>query len=216
MSQQQETFKPVDNNVPVLEGTTTESIASGTASDNSPTFNPPTLQEQEQKQEQQPKESKFVTQIKEVIVNISQDHYNKIVESLKKDQLRFEYVDGSGNIKVDLKQYVPMTIGQNKKVGKVLKRERLAREDISSFITHDEGALSLEEIKKKYSDIFDEDVDESDLRNDPTLNEIISNYSVAQKAKIYWGIESIENYTLNDLIMIIALYESRNGLGTPS
>lgn len=213
MSQQQETFKPVDNNVPVLEGTT-PTIASGTASDNSPTFNPPPAAA-DQAQEA-PKESKFVTQIKEVIVNISQEHYNKIVDSLKKDQLRFEYVDGSGNIKVDLKQYVPMTIGQNKKVGKVLKRERLAREDISSFITHDEGALTLEEIKKKYPDIFDEDVDESDLRNDPTLNEIISNYSVAQKAKIYWGIESIENYTLNDLIMIIALYESRNGLGTPS
>ena len=185
-------------------------IESGTASD-SPTFNPPA-----QVQQEAPKESKFVKEIKEVIVNISQEHYNKIIDSLKKDQLRFEYVDNSGNIKVDLKQYVPMTIGQNKKVGKVIKRERIARQDISSFLANDEGALTLEEIKKKYADIFDEDVDESDLKTPETLGEIISNYSVAQKAKIYWGIESIENYTLNDLIMIIALYESRNGLGNPS
>src|SRR5687768_15780315 len=133
MSQHQETtFKPVDNNnnVPsVLDQGTTNTIPSGTASSSSdsPTFNPPpvvvpattTVNQQQQGQAEEPQQqSKFVTQVKEVIINISQDHYNKIIDSLKKDQLRFEYIDNSGNIKVGLKSYVPMTIGQNKKVGK--------------------------------------------------------------------------------------------------
>lgn len=207
LKQQESTFKEPESQV----------ISSGTATDttitDSPTFNPPTAPQQLVEQQ---KESPFIKEVKEVILNISQDHYNKIIEQLKKDQLRFEFIDNSGNIKQDLKTYVPMTIGQNKKVGKVLKRERLVREDVNAFLEKSEGALSVEQIKQKYNDVFDDDLDETDLSNKETFNEIISNYSVAQKAKIYWGIESIENYTLNDLILIIALYESRNGLGTPS
>lgn len=214
-TKQETTFKEIEN-IPVPAASPSSPndnnnpIASGTASDDSPTFNPPVPVQQA------PKESPFVTQVKEIIVNISQDHYNKIIEGLKKDILRFEYLDKTGSIKVDNKTYVPMTIGQNKKVGKVLKKERLIREDISQFVTKQEGALTVEQILKKYPDVFDEDTDENDLKNNMSLNEIIGNYSVAQKANIYWGIEDIENYTLNDLVMIIALYESRNGFNPSS
>jgi hypothetical protein len=216
MSEQQSTFKEPET--PVIQNT--ESIQSGTATDENSTFNPPpTTNVQAEQQQQVPvvqEQSKFVKDVKEIIVNISQEHYNKIIEGLKKDTLRFEYVSNAGEIKVDTKPYIPMTIGQNKKVGKVVKKERLVREDIRAFIAGEEGALNAEEIKKKYDDIFDSDVDEDDLRNATTVAEILGNYSVAKKASIYWGIENIENYTLNDIVMIIALYESRNGYNPSS
>ena len=146
-----------------------------------------------------------------MIVNISQDSYNQILKSFKDGTLRFEYVDNSGHVKQDNRSYVPMTIGQNKKALKVSKKVRLLTQDIQAFRNNEEGALTVEELIKKYPDILEEDIDENDLKNQLTLNEIMGTYITAQKAKIYWNIEDIENYTAQNLVILTSLYESRNG-----
>jgi len=212
--QQQSTFKEPET-VPTQETVLPpSSSASSTVEQESPTFNPPQqapAQQQQQQQQDQPQESQFIKDAKEMIVNISQDSYNQILKSFKDGTLRFEYVDNSGHVKQDNRSYVPMTIGQNKKALKVSKKVRLLTQDIQAFRNNEEGALTVEELIKKYPDILEEDIDENDLKNQLTLNEIMGTFITAQKAKIYWNIEDIENYTAQNLVILTSLYESRNG-----
>jgi len=203
--QQQSTFKEPET-VPTQETVLPpSSSASSTVEQESPTFNPP------QQAPVQQQESQFIKDAKEMIVTISQDSYNLILKSFKDGTLRFEYVDNSGHVKQDNRSYVPMTIGQNKKALKVSKKVRLLTQDIQAFRNNEEGALTVEELIKKYPDILEEDIDENDLKNQLTLNEIMGTYITAQKAKIYWNIEDIENYTAQNLVILTSLYESRNG-----
>jgi len=196
------TIKQIEKESQLIKGPTVEE-------QQSPTFNPPPAPVQQPQPQIQ--ESQFVRDAKEMIVSISQDSYTKILESFKKDTLRFEYVNKDGETKLDNKPYVPMTIGQNKKALKVQKKVRLITEDIRAFRNGEEGALTVAELIKKYPDILEEDTDENDIRNQTTLNEIMGTYITAQKAKIYWGIDDIENYTAQNLVIITSLYESRNG-----
>jgi len=203
--QQQSTFKEPET-VPTQETVLPpSSSASSTVEQESPTFNPP------QQAPVQQQESQFIKDAKEMIVTISQDSYNLILKSFKDGTLRFEYVDNSGHVKQDNRSYVPMTIGQNKKALKVSKKVRLLTQDIQAFRNNEEGALTVEELIKKYPDILEEDIDENDLKNQLTLNEIMGTFITAQKAKIYWNIEDIENYTAQNLVILTSLYESRNG-----
>lgn len=213
MSNQQQvqegTFKEVK--LPEID-TVENNTATSPSSTESPTFTPPKMEDV--KPEVQPAAQPATGILKEardIIVNISKDHYTKILQNLKEDRLVFEYIDGSGKIQKDTRTYVPMTFGQNTKVGKLIKKERLLREDVRALLAKEEGALDLEGLKKKYPDVFDEDVDEYDLKNEASLNEITGNWSVSQKAKIYWGIDNIENYSLNHMVVIQSLFESRNG-----
>lgn len=213
MSNQQQvqegTFKEVK--LPEIDAVE-NNTATSPSSTESPTFTPPKMEEI--KPEVQPAAQPATGILKEardIIVNISKDHYTKILQNLKEDRLVFEYIDGSGKIQKDTRTYVPMTFKQNKDVGKLIKKERLLREDVRALLAKEEGALDLEGLKKKYSDVFDDDVDEYDLKNEASLNEITGNWSVANKAKIYWGIDNIENYSLNHMVVIQSLFESRNG-----
>ena len=160
-------------------------------------------------------ETKFAKDLKEILVNVSQERLSKITDALRKNILKLERVkaDGSGVV-VENKDYIPLTIGMNKKVMKVMKRVRLLREDIMG-IGKENGGLMVSDIQKKYPDILDEDITQDELQNDDVLNELIGNYVVAQKAKIYWGIDDIDNYVLSDIILIIGLYEQRNNF-TPT
>lgn len=159
-------------------------------------------------------ESKFSKDLNEILVNVSQERLTRITDALKKNILKLERVkdDGSGVV-VDNKDYIPLTIGQNKKVMKVMKHARLLREDLNGM--GEDGGLAIGDIQKKYPDILDEDVTQDEVNNEDILNELIGNYVIAQKARIYWGIDSVENYVLSDIILIIHLYEQRNNF-TPT
>ena len=160
-------------------------------------------------------ESKFAKDLKEILVNVSQERLSKITDALRKNILKLERVKGDGSgVVVENKDYIPLTIGMNKKVMKVMKRARILREDIMG-LGKDNGGLMVADIQKKYPDILDEDITQDELQNDDILNELIGNYVVAQKAKIYWGIDDIDNYVLSDIILIIGLYEQRNNF-TPT
>ena len=160
-------------------------------------------------------QTKFQKDLKSILVNVSDERLTKITDALKKNILKLERVkdDGSGVV-VENKDYIPLTIGQNKKVMKVMKRARLLREDIQG-LGKEKGGLMVSDIQNKYPDILDEDVTQDELNNEDILNEFVGNYVVAQKAKIYWGIDNIDNYVLSDIILIIGLYEQRNNF-TPT
>lgn len=159
-------------------------------------------------------QTKFAKDLKNILVSVSDERLSKITDALKKNMLKLERVknDGSGVV-VENKDYVPLTIGQNKKVMKVMKRARLLREDINGM--GQQGGLMLSDLQKKYPDILDEDVTQDEINNEDILNEMVGNYVIAQKAKIYWGIEDVDNYVLSDIILIIGLYEQRNNF-TPT
>lgn len=153
--------------------------------------------------------TKFQKDLNNILVSVSQERLDKITDALKKNFIKLERVknDKSGVV-VENKEYVPITWGQNKQVMKAMKRARLLREDITGM--GQKGGLSTTELHKKYPDIIDEDVLLDELQNPDVLNEFVGNYVIAQKAKIYWGIEDVENYVLSDLVLLIGLYEQRN------
>lgn len=157
-----------------------------------------------------PKErTKFQKDLNEILVNVSQERLSRITDALKKNILKLERVkDDQSGVVIENKDYIPLTIGQNKKVMKIMKRARLLREDLQGMGA--DGGLAVGDIQKKYPDILDEDVTQDEVNNEDILNEFVGNYVIASKARIYWGIENIDNYVLSDLILIIGLYEQRN------
>lgn len=207
-SKQIQKLKQPDDIIEVPEtGTETVSLPSTTVGEEQQQAEPVVGTENAQ---QTPKTQlpKILEKIKETIIQVSQDHMDTIVKDLKDGFLRLECVDSKGKLSVDRRQYSPMTIGMNKKVVKVGKKLRLLEADIKGM--GEDGALDVGQIQQKYPEILEEDVDEYDLTNETAYGEIRTNYIVAQKAKIYWGIDNIENYSLHDLMIVQNLYESRN------
>jgi hypothetical protein len=170
-------------------------------------------------QAKQQEQSQLLKNIQNTILEVSQGHMNEIVSDLKDGFIRLEYVNSKGKMEIDRRQYSPMTIGMNKKVVKVGKKIRLLNADIKGM--GQDGGMDVGKIQQKYPDILDEDVDEFDLNTETALNEIILNYIFSEKAKIYWGIDNIDNYSLHDIMIVATLYESRNNfnpslLNTPA
>lgn len=149
-------------------------------------------------------ETEFSKKIKDIMVTASKEKIDKITESLSKGMIRLEYADSKGNVKEDVKDYVPLSIGKNKQIMKAMKKSRRLRTELEN------PNFVLDELKQKYPEILDEDVEREDLESSDMLNEILGNYVVAQKSRIYFGIDNIDNYTLNDLVLLIGLYERRN------
>lgn len=166
-----------------------------------------TVQEQEQIPTIETPEPSIFKEVRDIVVKVSQDHMNEIVKELKNDFLRLEYIDSKGKMQIDRKEYKPMTIGMNKKVVKVGKRLRLLEADIKGM--GEQGGMDIGKLQQKYPDILDQDVDEYDI-SDEAFGEIRATYIVSEKAKIYWGINDIDNYSLHDLMIVESLYESRN------
>lgn len=152
--------------------------------------------------------TKFQKELKEILVNVSQERLDAITAGLKKGILKLEYIK-DGSVKPDNREYVPITYGQNRKVNRIMKLARLMREDINEVLK-EKPSITVEELVKKYPEVIDEDTTADELRNINLINEFVGNYVIAQKAKIYWGIDNIENYVLSDLVLIIGLYEQRN------
>lgn len=152
----------------------------------------------------QPVMTEFQKKVQDIMVTASKEKIDKITKALSEGMIRLEYADSKGNIKEDIKDYVPLSIGKNKQIMKAMKKSRRLRVELENpnFVT--------EELKQRYPEILDEDVEKEDLESKEMLDEILGNYVVAQKSKVYFGIDNIENYTLNDLVLLIGLYERRN------
>ena len=195
---EQVVLPPSQEQQPVTTLAAQDSTSSSTeqATEQIPTVEPPAVEE-----------SAIFKEVRDIVVKVSQDHMNEIVKELKNDFLRLEYIDSKGKMQIDRKEYKPMTIGMNKKVVKVGKRLRLLEADIKGMGA--DGGMDIGKLQQKYPDILDEDVDEYDI-SDEAFGEIRATYIVSEKAKIYWGINDIDNYSLHDLMIVESLYESRN------
>lgn len=151
-------------------------------------------------------ESKFAKDLNEILVNVSQERLDRITDGLKKGILKLEYVKGGKVVPMNV-EYVPITYGKNKKVNKIMKQARLLREDINECLA---GKIQIQDLITKYKEILSEDTEVEELRNAAFVNETVGNFVIAQKAKIYWDIDNIEDYVLSDVVLIIGLYERRN------
>ena len=160
-------------------------------------------------QQKQSQQNQALQELNETMLQISQKHYQDVVNDLKEGILRLEYVDNKGKMQVDRREYIPMTIGMNKKVMKAGKKLRLLEADIKGL--GKEGAMDAGKLQVKYPDILvDKDIDLEDLTDPTSWNEIKLNYIFAEKAKIYWGITNIDSYSLHDIMIVATLFESRN------
>jgi hypothetical protein len=160
-------------------------------------------------QQKQAQQNQALQELNNTMLQISQKHYQDVVNDLKEGVLRLEFVNSKGKMEVDRREYVPMTIGMNKKVMKAGKRLRLLEADIKGL--GKDGALDAGKLQVKYPDILvDKDVDQEDLTDPQSWNEIKLNYIFAEKAKIYWGITNIDSYSLHDIMIVATLFESRN------
>jgi hypothetical protein len=161
-------------------------------------------------QAKQAQQNEALKELNNTILQISQNHFTEIVNDLKEGILRLEFVDPKGKMQVDRREYIPMTIGMNKKVMKAGKKLRLLEADILGM-GKDGGTLDASRLQVKYPEILtDKDIDDYDLRNEQSFNEIKLNYIFSEKAKIYWGITNIDNYSLHDIMIVATLFESRN------
>ena len=111
-------------------------------------------------------------------------------------------------MQIDRRQYNPMTIGMNKQIMKAAKRLRLLKADIKGM--GKDGGMDVGKIQEKYPDILPEDVDEFDLTDPTAFNEMELSYIFSEKAKIFWGLNNIDNYSLHDIMIVATLYQSRN------
>jgi hypothetical protein len=160
-------------------------------------------------QQKQAQQNQALQELNNTMLQISQKHYQDVVNDLKEGVLRLEFVNSKGKMEVDRREYVPMTIGMNKKVMKAGKRLRLLEADIKGL--GKDGAMDAGKLQVKYPDILvDKDVDQEDLTDPQSWNEIKLNYIFAEKAKIYWGITNIDSYSLHDIMIVATLFESRN------
>ena len=163
---------------------------------------------------QQEQQSQILKDIQNTMLEVSQDHMTDIVNDLKEGFIRLEYIDSKGKMQIDRRQYNPMTIGMNKKVTQAGKKLRLLKADIKGM--GKDGGMDVGKIQQKYPDILPEDVDEFDLTDQAAFLEIELNYIFTQKAKIFWGINDIDNYSLNDIMIVATLYQSRNAFSPSS
>lgn len=150
--------------------------------------------------------SKFETQLNEILVNVSQERLDEITDGLKKGIIKLKYVDKNKVVPNNI-DYVPITFGQNKEANKVMKRSRLLREDIKECV---DGKITIKDLAAKYPQLLDEDTGLEELQNKAYLNEVVGNYVITEKARIYWGIDDVQKYVLSDLILLITLFERRN------
>ena len=160
-------------------------------------------------QQKQSQQNQALQELNNTMLQISQKHFQEVVNDLKEGVLRLEFVNSKGKMEVDRREYVPMTIGMNKKVMKAGKKLRLLEADIKGL--GKDGALDAGKLQVKYPDILvDKDIDQEDLTDPQSWNEIKLNYIFSEKAKIYWGITNIDNYSLHDIMIVATLFESRN------
>lgn len=159
-----------------------------------------------------PKLTRFQEDIKEILVELSEKSVNDIKESFKKGMILISYVDEkAGKTKQLYKDYVPITFKKSRAITKAMKKSRQLKEELNLKDKNDKPQkLDINDIKSRYGSVLPSDVDEEDIKDKQLFDELMTHYVIQQKAKIYFGIDDIDNYALNDLAVVIGLYELRN------
>lgn len=162
----------------------------------------------------QREESALKQEIDTMMAEISKARFNLMTEAFKDDIILLEYVK-NGKVEQNRIAYIPMTMGMGKKVNKIGKQIRLFDADYKGM-GKDKKALDVDGLRKKYPEIIDSDMDQDDIMDSTMKNEMVMNFIIKKKCQIYWGINDVDPYPLSDLLVMIGLYESRNGFAPSS
>ena len=159
-------------------------------------------------------DSPMKKEIDAMMGEISRARFKVMTDAFKEDIILLEFVKGT-KVEQNRISYIPMTMGMGKKVNKIGKQVRLFQEDLKG-LGKDKKALDVDGLRKKYPEIVDDDMDQEDVLDSVMQNEMIMNYIIKKKCQIYWAINDIDPYPLSDLLVMIGLYESRNGFAPSS
>jgi hypothetical protein len=174
-----------------------------------------------------------IKSVYDFIKDIDKKKSDEIEKNFGEGIIQLEEIDEDGNVKPFTVAYVPLTTRAEEAVNKVIREIKTFKADI-------EKKLPLEDLQKKYTELMDgiesleelaPDIEKIPMRDDKgnimrdkkgnTMEEtktkdseafltLIENYIIKKKAKIYFKINDIGNFSRKDLRSLIFLYQYRN------
>ena len=174
-----------------------------------------------------------IKQVYDFIKNIDKKKGDEIEKNFGDGIIQLDEIDEDGNRKVFTRPYVALTTRAEEAVNKVIRELKTFKADV-------QNKLPLEDLQKKYPEIMDgvDSLEElaPDIEKIPIKDEkgnimrdkkgvpmeeikekdseafltLIESYIIKKKAKIYFKIDDISNFSRKDLRSLIFLYQYRN------
>jgi len=174
----------------------------------------------------------------DLIQKIDEKTKAEIEKQFAEGLIQLEEVDEEGNVKPFITKYRPLTTRGEEAVNKMSRELRVFRADIKNNLPLEDmqkkypelmdGIESLEEIKPDKAKVPKYATDKDGVpvkdkrgnliqigeteedRDSETFTSIVDNYVTKKKAKIFFGINDIGNFSRKDLRALIQLYQFRN------
>ena len=174
-----------------------------------------------------------IKQVYDFIKNIDKKKGDEIEKNFGEGIIQLDEIDEDGKRKVFTRPYVPLTTRAEEAVNKVIRELKTFKADV-------QNKLPLEDLQKKYPELMDgiDSLEElaPDIEKIPIKDEkgnimrdkkgipmeeikekdseafltLIESYIIKKKAKIYFKIDDIGNFSRKDLRSLIFLYQYRN------
>ncbi len=169
----------------------------------------------------------------ELIKSLDADKVKEIEKNFSEGIIQLDEIDDDGNIKPFTKPYIPLTTRAEEAVNKVIREVKNFRADITN-------KTPLEDLQKKYPELMMdidsleqiapdiETIVQRDDKGNPIRDKkgniieekkekdsdafltLIENYITKKKAKIYFKIDDIGNFSRKDIRSLVYLYQYRN------
>lgn len=169
----------------------------------------------------------------DLIKRIDEKKKNEIEKQFEEGIISLEQIDEDDNVSTWTCNYRPLTTRGEEAVNKMLRELKLFRRDIKNKLPLEDlqakypeltkDIESLEELEQEKVKTIQRDKDgnplldsnnkpitiEEDKDSDIFLN-LVDTYSVKKRAKIFFKIDDISNFSKKDLRLLIYLYQYRN------
>lgn len=169
----------------------------------------------------------------EFIKNLDAEKVKEIEKQFGEGVIQLDSIDEDGNITKFTKPYVPLTTRAEEAVNKVIREVKNFRADVNNKMT-------LEDLQNKYPELMDgidsleqlapdvEIIVQKDEKGNPMRDKkgnileekkekdsdafltLIENYITKKKARIYFKIDDISNFSRKDIRSLVYLYQYRN------
>ncbi len=169
----------------------------------------------------------------DLIKGLDEEKVKEIEGQFSKGIIQLDEIDDDGNIKKFTKPYVPLTTRAEEAVNKIIREVKMFKADVAN-------KLPLEDMQRKYPELMQDidsleqlapDIEKEIQRDDkgnPLRDKkgkiieerkekdsdafltLIDNYITKKKAKIYFKIDDISNFSRKDVRSLVYLYQYRN------
>jgi hypothetical protein len=169
----------------------------------------------------------------DLIKGLDEKKVKEIEKQFAEGFIQINEIDEEGNVKPYTRPYTELTTRGEEAVNKIIREVRVFKADV-------DNNLPLEDLQRKYPELMDgvESLEEiapdkirvpkkndngeivkdkngnvvmtDENRDSETFLQLIDNYIVKKKAKIYFKINDIGNFSKKDLRNLIYLYQYRN------